>query len=128
MATGHQRRGCAEHDRAAAGQQQRLGRAFPPLGTVNPIFTAGPATGGLSWPWHFGPSWSVRLHSWPGPVGLERADEPAAELGLFAYDTFVIAGRWVPADLLPPTRDHKIMREFTYRLTYSRSAARWCGP
>jgi hypothetical protein len=44
MAAGRQRHGGAEHDHAAAGQQQRLGRAFPPLNTVNPTFTAGPAT------------------------------------------------------------------------------------
>jgi hypothetical protein len=43
MASGRLRHGGAEHDHAAAGQQQRLGRAFPPLGTVNPIFTAGSA-------------------------------------------------------------------------------------
>jgi hypothetical protein len=37
-------RGDAEHDQAGAAQQQRLSRAFPPLGNLNPTFSAAPTT------------------------------------------------------------------------------------
>jgi hypothetical protein len=49
------------------------------------------------------------------PARLRRL---AAELGLPASDMFVVAGRPVPAHLLPPARDHQIMREFAYRVTF----------
>ncbi|MEU5993849.1 hypothetical protein ABZ806_33170 [Spirillospora sp. NPDC047418] len=42
----------------------------------------------------------------------------AEELSLPASDIFVIAGHSVPAHLLPPDRDRKVMREFAYRVTY----------
>jgi hypothetical protein len=42
MASSRLHRGGGEHDRAGADQQQRLGRAFPPLRTVTPPFSAAP--------------------------------------------------------------------------------------
>ncbi|MFJ8104819.1 hypothetical protein [Streptomyces sp. NPDC096132] len=48
----------------------------------------------------------------------ERIHELAADLGLLAADLFVIAGRPVPAHLLPPARDAEVLREFTYRVTF----------
>ncbi len=39
LATGHVRRGRAEHDLAAADQQRRLGRAFRPLSSLSPVFS-----------------------------------------------------------------------------------------
>ncbi|MFC5753643.1 hypothetical protein [Actinomadura rugatobispora] len=47
-----------------------------------------------------------------------RLHELAAELDLPVSDLFVIAGRPVPAHLLPPDRDREVMREFAYRVTY----------
>ncbi len=43
MASSRLHHGGGEHDRAGADQQQRLSRAFPPLRTVNPTFSAAPA-------------------------------------------------------------------------------------
>jgi hypothetical protein len=39
QAAGRVHRGGAEHDQAAADQQQRLSRAFPPLDRVSPVFS-----------------------------------------------------------------------------------------
>ena len=43
LATGHVRRGRAEHDLAAADQQRRLGRAFRPLSTLSLDFSHSPS-------------------------------------------------------------------------------------
>jgi hypothetical protein len=43
MASSRLHHGGGEHDRAGADQQQRLSRAFTPLGTINPTFSAAPA-------------------------------------------------------------------------------------
>jgi hypothetical protein len=43
MASSRLHHGGGEHDRAGADQQQRLSRAFTPLGTVTPRFSAAPA-------------------------------------------------------------------------------------
>jgi hypothetical protein len=44
-----------------------------------------------------------------------RCAELAASLGMLVSDLLVIAGHPVPADLRPPERDHRVMREFGYR-------------
>ena len=48
----------------------------------------------------------------------ERCTEIAAELGLLTSDTLAIAGHQVPAELLPPQRDARVMKEFAYRASY----------
>ncbi|MEO3826639.1 hypothetical protein [Actinomadura sp. B10D3] len=53
-----------------------------------------------------------RVHD---PAELRRL---ATEFGLPASDMFVVAGRPVPAHLLPPVRDRDVMREFAYRVTF----------
>lgn len=47
-----------------------------------------------------------------------RLHELGTALGLPASDLFVVAGRSVPAHLLPPARDSEIVRDFTYRVTF----------
>ncbi|WTW98561.1 hypothetical protein OG216_36805 [Streptomycetaceae bacterium NBC_01309] len=48
----------------------------------------------------------------------ERLHELAVELDLLVSDVFVVAGRTPPRHLLPPARDPKVLRDFTYRVTY----------
>jgi len=43
LASGQLRRAGAQHDQAAADQQRRLARAFPPLRVINPVFSHAPA-------------------------------------------------------------------------------------
>ncbi|MGW4465269.1 hypothetical protein [Micromonospora sp. NPDC004704] len=49
---------------------------------------------------------------------MPRMETLAAELGLPVADVLVVGGNPVPGDLLPPDRDRKVMRAFTYRVTY----------
>lgn len=39
-------------------------------------------------------------------------------LGMLVSDLLVVAGHPVPADLLPPTRDARVMEEFAYRAAF----------
>lgn len=48
----------------------------------------------------------------------ERCTQIAAELGLLTSDALAIAGQPVPARLLPPQRDARVMKEFAYRTSY----------
>lgn len=48
----------------------------------------------------------------------QQVAELAAELGLPAADLLVVAGHPVPAQLLPPERDARVMRQFAYRVSY----------
>ncbi|MDK9500181.1 hypothetical protein QEZ40_005809 [Streptomyces katrae] len=48
----------------------------------------------------------------------QRLVELAAELGIPAADLLVVAGRPVPAELLPPERDADVLRRFAYRVSY----------
>ena len=50
LASATVRRGVAEYQQAAADQQRRLGRAFPPLTNVYPTLSAGPGPGGQNTP------------------------------------------------------------------------------
>lgn len=43
-----------------------------------------------------------------------RCTELAANLGMLVSDLLVVAGRPVPADLLPPKRDARVMKEFAH--------------
>jgi hypothetical protein len=43
LAASQLRRAGAQHDQAAADQQRRLARAFPPLRVINPVFSHAPA-------------------------------------------------------------------------------------
>lgn len=47
-----------------------------------------------------------------------RCAELAKTLGMLASDLLVVAGHPVPADLLPPERDLRVVREFAYRVSY----------
>ncbi|MFJ4848675.1 MULTISPECIES: hypothetical protein [unclassified Streptomyces] len=47
-----------------------------------------------------------------------RLTELAAELDIPVADLFAVAGRPVPAALLPPERDADVMREFAYRVSH----------
>ncbi|GIH05323.1 hypothetical protein Rhe02_33900 [Rhizocola hellebori] len=47
-----------------------------------------------------------------------RCVELAGALGMLASDLLVIAGHPVPAELRPPERDLRVVREFTYRVTF----------
>lgn len=47
-----------------------------------------------------------------------RLTELAGELGIPAADLLVVAGHPVPAELLPPERDPRVMREFAYRVSH----------
>ncbi|MFD7641568.1 hypothetical protein ACFV4P_13030 [Kitasatospora sp. NPDC059795] len=49
----------------------------------------------------------------------QRLADLAVELDIPAADLLVVAGHPVPADLLPPERDAKVMREFAYRVSHS---------
>lgn len=42
----------------------------------------------------------------------------AAELDIPAADLLVVAGHAVPAELLPPERDARVMRQFAYGVSY----------
>lgn len=42
----------------------------------------------------------------------------ATEVGMLASDLLVVAGHPVPAALLPPQRDAKVLKEFAYRASY----------
>ncbi|MCG6500038.1 hypothetical protein [Kitasatospora sp. A2-31] len=48
----------------------------------------------------------------------QRLTELAAELDMPVADLLVVAGRPVPAELLPPERDAKVMRQFAYRVSH----------
>lgn len=48
----------------------------------------------------------------------ERCAEIAAELGLLASDALTVAGHPVPAELHPPQRDARVMKEFAYRASH----------
>lgn len=48
----------------------------------------------------------------------QRLTELAAELDIPAADLLVVAGHPVPAELLPPERDARVMRQFAYRVSY----------
>ncbi|MFD4974265.1 hypothetical protein [Streptomyces sp. NPDC058424] len=48
----------------------------------------------------------------------QQLTELAAELDIPAADLLVVAGHPVPAELLPPERDAKVMRQFAYRVSY----------
>ncbi|WP_316773929.1 hypothetical protein [Streptomyces sasae] len=48
----------------------------------------------------------------------QRLTELAAELDIPVADLLVVAGRPVPAELLPPERDARVMRQFAYRVSY----------
>ncbi|MFD8705359.1 hypothetical protein ACFV1W_22550 [Kitasatospora sp. NPDC059648] len=48
----------------------------------------------------------------------ERLTELADELDIPAADLLVVAGHPVPAELLPPERDAKVMRQFAYRVSH----------
>lgn len=47
-----------------------------------------------------------------------RCAELAARLGMLVSDLLVIAGHPVPADLVPPERDARVMKEFAYRASF----------
>ncbi|NNN34885.1 hypothetical protein HLK59_31890 [Streptomyces sp. S3(2020)] len=47
-----------------------------------------------------------------------RLTELAAELGIPAADLLVVAGHPVPTALLPPERDARVMRAFSYRVSH----------
>ncbi|MBM9506675.1 hypothetical protein [Actinacidiphila acididurans] len=47
-----------------------------------------------------------------------RCAQIAADLGLLRSDMLAVAGHRVPAELLPPVRDGRVMREFAYRVSY----------
>ncbi len=49
---------------------------------------------------------------------LQRLTELAAELGIPAADLLVVAGHPVPAELLPPKRDARVVRQFAYHVSY----------
>lgn len=51
-------------------------------------------------------------------TGPERCAEIASELGLLTSDALAIAGHPVPAQLLPPQRDARVMKEFAYRASH----------
>jgi hypothetical protein len=44
-----------------------------------------------------------------------RCTELAVSLGMLVSDLLVVAGHPVPADLLPPKRDARVIKEFAYR-------------
>ncbi|MCX4597971.1 hypothetical protein OG819_53195 [Streptomyces sp. NBC_01549] len=48
----------------------------------------------------------------------QRLTELAAELDIPAADLLVVAGHLVPAELLPPERDARVMRQFAYRVSH----------
>ncbi|WP_405786845.1 hypothetical protein OG753_02020 [Streptomyces sp. NBC_00029] len=48
----------------------------------------------------------------------QRLSELAAELDIPAADLLVVAGHPVPAELLPPDRDPRVMREFAFRASH----------
>ncbi|MBO4258394.1 hypothetical protein [Streptomyces griseorubiginosus] len=48
----------------------------------------------------------------------QRLTELAAELDIPAADLLVVAGHPVPAALLPPERDAKVVRQFAYRVSH----------
>ncbi|MFF1839904.1 hypothetical protein ACFVXE_37980 [Streptomyces sp. NPDC058231] len=48
----------------------------------------------------------------------QRLTELAAELDIPAADLLVVAGHRVPAELLPPERDARAMRQFAYRVSH----------
>jgi len=52
----------------------------------------------------------------------ERCAKIAADLDLLTSDTLTIAGHPVPAELLPPQRDARVMKEFAYRASYCNHA------
>ncbi|MFI6284438.1 hypothetical protein ACIBCM_06720 [Streptomyces sp. NPDC051018] len=47
-----------------------------------------------------------------------RLTQLAAELGIPAADLLVVAGHPVPAELLPPERDARVMKQFAYRVSH----------
>jgi hypothetical protein len=47
-----------------------------------------------------------------------RCAELAPTLGMLVSDLLVVAGHPVPADLLPPERDARVMKEFAYRASF----------
>ncbi|MFE2521915.1 hypothetical protein [Streptomyces mirabilis] len=47
-----------------------------------------------------------------------RRTEFAAELDIPAADLLVVAGHSVPAELLPPERDAKVMKQFAHRVSH----------
>lgn len=51
-------------------------------------------------------------------TAAQRLTELAAELDIPAADLLVVAGHPVPAELLPPERDARVMRQFAYRVSY----------
>jgi hypothetical protein len=52
----------------------------------------------------------------------ERCAQIAADLGLLTSDVLTIAGHPVPAQLLPPQRDTRVIKEFAYRASYCNHA------
>ena len=52
----------------------------------------------------------------------QRGAKIAADLGLLTSDALTIAGHRVPAELLPPQRDARVMKEFAYRASYCNHA------
>jgi hypothetical protein len=48
----------------------------------------------------------------------ERLTELATELDIPAADLLVVAGHPMPAELLPPERDAKVMKQFAYRVSH----------
>ena len=52
----------------------------------------------------------------------ERCAQIAADLDLLGSDALTIAGHPVPAELLPPQRDTRVMKEFAYRASYCNHA------
>ncbi|MFF1844930.1 hypothetical protein ACFVW5_07565 [Streptomyces sp. NPDC058232] len=54
-------------------------------------------------------------------TAAQRLTELAAELDIPAADLLVVAGHPVPAELLPPERDARVMRQFAYRVGRLRS-------
>jgi hypothetical protein len=54
------------------------------------------------------------LVAWGTKTTPERCTEVAADLGLLTCDVLTIAGHPVPAGLLPPQREARVMREFAY--------------
>lgn len=51
-------------------------------------------------------------------TAAQRLTELAAELDIPAADLLVVAGHPVPAELLPPERDARVMRQFAYSVSY----------
>jgi hypothetical protein len=49
-----------------------------------------------------------------------RLAELSSSLGLLLSDVYAVAGQPVPPHLLPPARDLKVLRGFTYRVTFCR--------